>query len=78
MNLKDHSYRDVAKTPIEDFESATTTPSWLGRPNQIWMCGASDNGEENPDSESGREEETYVPEPFPDIKNLSHMDGPTS
>ena len=23
VNLKDHSYRDVAQTPMEDFESAT-------------------------------------------------------
>ena len=34
INLLDHSYRDVARTPIEDFESATLTtksskPSWM-------------------------------------------------
>ena len=73
MNLKDHSYRDVAKTPIEDFESETTTPpSWLGRSNQLWMCGASDNEEEHPESGDEGRSETYVPEPFPEKEFEPH------
>ena len=47
VNLKDHSYRDVAWTPVEDFESATTDikstiPSWANAQTHLWMCGASD------------------------------------
>ena len=61
MNLKDHSYRDVAKTPIEDFESATTTqPSWLGRPNQLWMWGASDNEDNHLEREEKGKSEVYL------------------
>ena len=46
VNLKDHSYRDVARTQIEDFESATTNtksaiPSWANALTYLWMCRAS-------------------------------------
>ena len=46
INLKDHSYRDVMRTSVEDFESATQRSSdgftWKSKPEAIWMCGASD------------------------------------
>lgn len=34
INLTDHAYRDVGRTPVEDFDSATKTakssmPSWV-------------------------------------------------
>ena len=62
VNLKDHSYRDVAKTPFEGFEIATMSqPYWLGNPNQLWMCGASDNEENHLESEEERKSEVYVP-----------------
>ena len=49
INLADHSYRDVARTPIEDFESATATDksTRLSRESfetPLWMCGASECG----------------------------------
>ena len=67
VNLKDHSFRDVARTPVEDFDSETTNqtkPSWLSKPNQIWMCGASDNGEDQKGED--KDSEVYTPEPFPE------------
>ena len=49
VNLKDHTYRDVNKTPVEDFNSATTPdtelPSWMNAKTHLWMCGASQCGE---------------------------------
>ena len=65
VNLKDHYYRDVAKTPFKDFESATTLQlSWIVSPNQLWMCGASDNVDNHPESEEEGKSEVYVLEPF--------------
>ena len=45
INLLDHSYRDVARTPIEDYESATlitisSQQSWNNSASQLWICGA--------------------------------------
>ena len=45
INLSNHSYRDVARTPVEDFESATATtkssrPSWEHSGSHLWMCEA--------------------------------------
>ena len=44
INVTDHSFRDVARTPVEDFESATITtrsskPSWMNSTSHLWMCG---------------------------------------
>ena len=40
INLKDHSYCDVMRTPIEDFESATQRSlegfTWKSKPQAIW------------------------------------------
>ena len=70
INLQDHSYRDVARTPVEDFEFATRTtkssiPSWVNSTSHLWMCGASDNGKE---PEKEKEEENYIRDPFPNDK----------
>jgi hypothetical protein len=76
INLADHSYRDVARTPIEDFESATamdksTRPSRESFEMLLWMCGASECGSEGKaectkDRES--QDEAYIPEPFLEAK----------
>ena len=47
--MRDHSFRDVAKTPVENFEFATTSyvkPSWIGKSTHLWMCGTSKNGDQ--------------------------------
>lgn len=70
ININDHSYRDVARTPVEDFESATITassrPSWVKSTPELWMCGASDAEDEN--EENSKSDDAYVLDPFPDQK----------
>ena len=67
VNMRNHSFKDVAKTPIEDFESATTSyvkPSWIGKPNYLWMCGTLESGDQK--EREGKESELndYILEPF--------------
>ena len=72
VNLKDHSYRDVARMPVEDFESATTdikstVPSWANAQTHLWMCGVSDIDnllKEQCDLNRDTPDDAYVPEPF--------------
>ena len=48
VNMRDYSFKDVATTPIEYFESSTPSyakPSWMGKSTHLWMCGASKNGD---------------------------------
>ena len=74
VNLKNHSYKDVAQTPVEDFESATTDnkstiPSWANAQTHLWMCGASDTDSLLKDqctTERDARDDTYIPEPFPE------------
>ena len=71
INVTDHSFRDVARTPVEDFESATITtrsskPSWMNSTSHLWMCGASDQEEEEEKSENDKD--PYVLDPFPNDK----------
>ena len=73
INTKDLTYRDVARTPVEDFESGTQEsadiPSWKNVKAPIWMCGASDQGSLHPDEcvfYRPIEDEAYMPEPFPE------------
>ena len=59
VNLSNHSYRDVARTPVEDFESATATTkssglSWEQSGSHLWMCGAS-NEEKEENKEENKE-----------------------
>lgn len=72
INMLNHSYRDVNKTPVEDFDSSTvgetSLTSWL-RPNQadLWACGASEcNSQDKKEWKGDRsyEDSDYVPEPF--------------
>ena len=72
MNLKDHSYRDVARTRVEDFESATTdikstVPSWANAQTHLWMCGASNTDsllKEQYALNRDVPDDAYIPEPF--------------
>ena len=70
INMLDHSYKDVARTPIEDYESATlrtisSKHSWGNSTSHLWMCGASDGEKEEQKEEN---KEPYIPEPFPNDK----------
>ena len=40
INLSDHSYRDVTKTPVQEFDSATvnTSTSWSRGVKDIFGC----------------------------------------
>ena len=40
INISDHSYRDVTKTPVQEFDSATvnTSTSWSRGKTHLWMC----------------------------------------
>ena len=72
INLIDHSYRDVARTPVKDFESANMTekssrPSWVDSTPELWMCGASD-ADADEDEEDPKHDDTYILEPFLDEK----------
>ncbi|MCO5566309.1 hypothetical protein L7F22_019986 [Adiantum nelumboides] len=71
ISLKDHSYRDVMKTSVEDFDSATPNesdvPTWLCQKKEIWMCKASDCSdfdEKEAALDRALGDEAYMPEPF--------------
>ncbi len=70
VNLKDHSYKDVRRTPVEDFASSTmietTTPTWLVK-EDLCHLEADDEGERG-----WSEEDNYVPEPFPEDELEPH------
>lgn len=73
VNLKNHGYRDVTRTPIEDFNSTIVTelgiPTWLGQPKELWMCGDSQCRSlkcEECILERAIEDTKYIPEPFPE------------
>ena len=73
INLKDHSFRDVMRTLVEDFESATQRSlegfTWKSKPQAIWMCGAFDCGSlvrQDGIIERAIEDPFYMPEPFPE------------
>ena len=46
INLKTHHYKDINRTPVEEFESATSTEmqamTFSKSNTQLWMCGASE------------------------------------
>ena len=66
VNLKNHSYRDVTWSPVDEFDSASSeatrvTPS-DGR-EALWMCGAS-HKDFNPDRLRGNRsisDDSYAP-----------------
>ena len=44
VNLKNHSYRDVTRSPVDEFDSASSEATRItvsdGK-EELWMCGAS-------------------------------------
>ncbi|MCO5570330.1 hypothetical protein L7F22_024049 [Adiantum nelumboides] len=70
INMKDHSYRDVAKTPMQDYDSTIINGngvSWMQTKAHVWMCGASDNGDLTREEcilERSVTDEAYIPEPL--------------
>lgn len=72
INLQDHSYRDVNRTPVEDFDSAMATesqiPAWLNSKAHLWIYGASECGSQVEEGERDRsfEDSDYIPDPFPE------------
>ena len=72
VNLRNHEYRDVTHSPVEEFDSTSSEElnDVIGKPNEIWMCGASNRSIElgPEDSERTRREQEllYVPLPFPE------------
>ena len=73
INLKDHSYRDVMKTPVEEFDSTTTRGSdlhlWSSGDTHLWICGASECGSlrrEDCQLDRDKEDKEYIPDPFPE------------
>lgn len=71
MNLKNHSYRDVSKTPVEEFDSGspieseeTVSVDKAG----LWICGASckDLNPEEVIIDRSVTDEAYIPLPFPE------------
>ncbi|MCO5599137.1 hypothetical protein L7F22_053237 [Adiantum nelumboides] len=68
--MKDHSYRDVAKTPVQEYDSIIINENgvlWMQTKAHVWMCGASDNGDLTKEEcilERSVTDEVYIPEPF--------------
>ena len=62
----DHTYRDVAKIPLVDYDSHTfknsKLPAWQQAKAQFWMCGASKNGSlQEEKNEREMSETCYIP-----------------
>ncbi|MCO5609839.1 hypothetical protein L7F22_064071 [Adiantum nelumboides] len=70
INMKDHSYRDVSKTPVHEFDSTIVNdkvPAWMQTKAHIWMCGVSkcrDLIKEECILERSITDEAYIPEVF--------------
>ncbi|MCO5570124.1 hypothetical protein L7F22_023840 [Adiantum nelumboides] len=70
--MKDHSYRDVAKIPVQEYDSTIINGNgvpWMQTKAHVWMCGASDNGDltrKECTQERPVIDEAYIPEPFPE------------
>ncbi|MCO5593602.1 hypothetical protein L7F22_047617 [Adiantum nelumboides] len=71
INMKDHSYRDVAKIPMQEFNTTTINgkevPAWMQTKAHVWMCGASDCGDLTKEEcilERPVTNEAYIPELF--------------
>ena len=72
VNLRNHEYRDVTHSPVEEFDSASSEDSLdaIGKPNELWMCGTSCRSIEIGIQESAEakrvREQPYVPLLFPE------------
>ena len=71
VNLKNHSYRDVTYSPVEEFDSASSevSHSTLSYANaKLWICDASRRSVQTDGSAWCRDvmDEAYLPIPFPE------------
>src|SRR5271156_2648216 len=68
VNLRNHSYRDVTRSPVDEFDSASSEPTRKtpseGR-EDLWMCGASCTDQPVKCNRSVTDE-IYIPQPFPE------------
>ena len=63
VNMRYHSFKDIARTRVEDFESATTSyakSSWIGKSAHLWICGTSKNGDTKEREGKETSNETYI------------------
>lgn len=82
VNLGDHSYRDVIKTPVEDFESTTydlvhKNTSDTTSEEGAWMCNLFEKASDLKEMDHLNrhvEEELYVPQPFSSMEIDEHWD----
>lgn len=70
VNLKNHEYRDVTYSPIEEFDSASSKEreNSTGQGKELWICGASSRGFQSERAILDRVmiDEAYSPLPFPE------------
>ena len=69
INLRNHQYRDVTYSPVEEFDSASSEVSnqIYGRGKELWMCSTSCMGLKPEQVVHDRviTDEAYIPVPFP-------------
>ena len=69
VNLRNHAYRDVTHSPVEEFDSASSesTNQVFGKGKELWMCIPSCVDMKPKDVVHDRvmTDEAYVPVPFP-------------
>ena len=81
VNLQDHSYRDVTKSPIEEFESGSSylNPSKetdLTSEIGAWICQVHSQNlldEEKILTDKAVVDEAYIPQPFPEDEIDPHL-----
>ena len=81
VNLQDHSYRDVTKSPIEEFESGSSylNPSKetdLTSEIGAWICQVHSQNlldEEKILTDKAVVDEVYIPQPFPEDEIDPHL-----
>ncbi|MCO5583996.1 hypothetical protein L7F22_037914 [Adiantum nelumboides] len=72
INMKNHSYKDVARTRVQEFDSTIINEKrvpWMQTKAHVWMCGASDNGDLTKEEcilERSVTDEAYIPKSFPE------------
>ena len=79
INLIDHSYQDVTKTPVEEFEAISLgdesdVPSWVNSRSHKWKSGKSDKEGLNWDNEvehTSSQDEDGIIVPLRTIQEIS-------
>ena len=70
INLKNHEYRDVTHSLVEEFDSASSESieKVIGKATELWMCGSSCVDLKFEEVKDRREvqDDAYIPMPFPE------------